>query len=201
LAVYGAGKIDGNARLSVIYLHGKDGTREWGFDDERFGGNFSRVKTLVVKNGGAYFSPDFTNFDKEGSADISALVDQIAQKNGNNGSSNIILACGSMGVQICWSLANKASIRNQLSGIIILGGFPDSGFLRSAYSGAAKPLPLYIAHGSRDPVYDVEALEDFYNALTAKDYPVRMSVFDTGNHGTPVRMIDWRQALNWIMSK
>lgn len=197
LAVYGAGKLDGVARLSLVYLHGKDGTREWGFDDERFGGNFSRLKTLVVKNGGAYYSPDFTDFDGAGLADISALVSQITQKGGGK----VIVACGSMGVQICWSLAKDASARKQISGMVILGGFPDSNFLRAAYSGAAKPIPLYIAHGFRDPVYDVAALEDFYSALKAKDYPVRMTVFDTGNHGTPVRMIDWRQALNWIMSK
>ncbi len=196
-AVYGAGKVDGGARISVIYLHGKDGTREWGFDDERFGGNFNRLKNLLVRSGGAYYSPDFTDFSEAGAQDISALVGEIAQKGGGK----IVLACGSMGVQICWALANQAATLKQLSGIVIIGGFPDSGFLRVAYSGAVQPVPVYIAHGSRDPVYELAALDDFYNALRAKDYPVRMTVFDTGNHGTPVRMIDWRQALNWIASR
>jgi hypothetical protein len=24
--------------------------------------------------------------------------------------------------------------------------------------------------------------------------------FETGTHGTPIRMVDWRQALNWMLS-
>jgi hypothetical protein len=26
-------------------------------------------------------------------------------------------------------------------------------------------------------------------------------LFETGSHGTPVRMTDWRDALNWILER
>ncbi len=195
LGVLGAGKLDAAARLTVVYLHGRDGNRKWGFDDERFGGNFNRLKNLVAAAGGAYLSPDFSGFEARGAADIAALIAARAGKIGP-----VILACGSLGTKICWALADDAGIRKNLAGIVVLGGFPDRNFLRAAYSGAVKPVPVYIAHGSRDPVYAVEAMEDFYNALNVKSYPVRMTVFDTGNHGTPVRMVDWRSAINWLLS-
>jgi len=197
LAVYGIGKVAGGAAMTVIYLHGRDGTRDWGFDDERFGGNFNRAKNLMVENSGAWLSPDFTDFDARGSADIAALIRRQAAL----GAGKIVLACGSLGTKICWSLANQADTRKLLAGIVVLGGFQDRDFVRIAYSSALPPLPLYIAHGSRDPVYSLEGMTDFYQALAVKDYPVRMTVFDTGNHGTPVRMIDWRQALNWILTR
>lgn len=197
LAVHGAGKVEGGARFTVIYLHGKDGNRDWGFDDERFGGNFNRLKNLMVKNGGAYLSPDFTDFETDGLTDIAALLERQSAR----GAGKVVIACGSLGNKLCWSVANNADLRKQVSGLVILSGFPDRDFLRVAYSGAFSALPLYMAHGSRDPVYALEDMEDFYQALKAKDQPARMTVFDTGNHGSPIRMIDWRQALNWILSQ
>ncbi len=197
LTALAAGKFNGGARFTVIYLHGRDGTAEWGFDDERFGGNFNRAKNLMVENGGAWVSANFTNFEIEGTADISVLIDRLHSA----GSGRIILACGSLGTKVCWSIASNEKSRRQISGLVVLGGFPDSGFLRVAYSGVFDPLPVYIAHGSDDPVYDVAAMEDFHNALNAKNQPSRMTVFETGNHGTPVRMIDWRQALNWLLTR
>lgn len=197
LDTHAAGRPDGSSSFTVIYLHGKDGNADWGFDDERFGGNFNRAKNLMIENGGTWLSPNFTNFEEEGAADIAALIDRQTGRGGGK----IVIACGSLGTRLCWSLANNAESRKQISGLVVLGGFPDRDFLRVAYSGALGPMPVYIAHGSRDPVYDVAAMEDFYGALHAKDQPVRMTVFETGNHGTPVRMIDWRQALNWILSR
>lgn len=197
LPILGAGKVDGDARYSVVYIHGKGGTRDWGFDDERFGGNYNRLKNLMVKNGGAYYSPNFTDFDEQGAADIQALITKLFDQR----SGKIVIACGSLGNKICWSIANNPVTLKMISGVVILSGFPDREFLRIAYSDAFTPVPVYIAHGSRDKVYDTAAMDDFYNALQAKNYPARMTVFDTGNHGTPVRMIDWRQTLNWIFSK
>ncbi|MDK1483140.1 hypothetical protein QN226_31390, partial [Sinorhizobium sp. 6-117] len=48
------------------------------------------------------------------------------------------------------------------------------------------------------PFRDLVAL---YRSLKSKDYPTRFVLFETGSHGTPVRMTDWRDALNWIASR
>ena len=46
------GKADGEAKVVVIYLHGQHGDRTLAMEDLRFGGNFNRLKNLMVKNGG-----------------------------------------------------------------------------------------------------------------------------------------------------
>ena len=195
--VFAVGKVTGNSSYTVIYLHGKGGSRKWGFDDERFGGNYNRLKNLMLQNGGAYLSPDFTNFKGDGIADITKLLEQQRR----NTTGPLVLACGSLATKICWAIANSKQGLASLNGIVVLGGFPDRSFLRVAYNVSSVNIPIYIAHGSKDPVYSSSDMIDFYQALKVKDYPVRMTLFDTGNHGTPVRMIDWRQALNWISSK
>lgn len=196
LKALGAGPLGGPAPLAVIYIHGKGGNRKWGFDDERFGGNYNRLKNLVAAIGGIYISPDFTNFNADGYEDIAHLIAQQKALDVKK----IILACGSLGTKICWAMADKKESRAQLDGLVLLGGFTDRDFIRVAYSNSSPAIPLYIAHGSADKVYSRESIEDLYNALRTKDYPVRMTVFDTGNHGTPVRMIDWRQTINWILN-
>jgi hypothetical protein len=31
-------------------------------------------------------------------------------------------------------------------------------------------------------------------------YPTKFMRFETGTHGTPIRMVDWRKALDWMLS-
>jgi hypothetical protein len=78
LEALAAGKLEGNRPFTVIYLHGREGNREWGFDDERFGGNFNRLKYLIVAAGGLYVSPDFRDFEEKGREDIASLVNRFA---------------------------------------------------------------------------------------------------------------------------
>ena len=50
----------GKAKAVVIYLHGRNGSRFQGTNDWMFGGNFNRIKNLMMRNGGVYLSPDFS---------------------------------------------------------------------------------------------------------------------------------------------
>ncbi|MFN3321209.1 MAG: alpha/beta hydrolase, partial [Allorhizobium sp.] len=38
-----------------------------------------------------------------------------------------------------------------------------------------------------------------YQKLRAAGQPTRFTLFETGSHGTPVRMSDWRAMLNWLI--
>ncbi len=194
---FAVGALNGNSKMTVIFLHGRDGSRHIGFSDEKFGGNFNRVKNLMFRNGGIYVSSDFTDFKKEGLKDISALVSHYRPKT----SGKLVIACGSMGSFLCWELVKDKKASAMIDGYVIMGGFPDPSFLASGNltTPAGNP-PIYFAHGSIDNVYNWENIHRYYKALRAKTpgYPVRLSLFDGGKHGTPVRMIDWRVALNWI---
>jgi hypothetical protein len=192
------GNLDGGSKLTMIYVHGRGGNRDWGFDDERFGGNFNRLKNMMLRAGGAYIAPDFTDFEGQGLAELKALIAKYRPLT----SGKLVIACGSLGNSHCWNLALDPQASRQIDGLVVLAGFPDNRFLSSSLVTGGRQIPLVIGHGSWDPDYDYKPMVEFYQSLRAKapDYPVRFLLFETGKHGAPVRMIDWRDTLNWIAS-
>jgi hypothetical protein len=184
------------AKFAVIFVHGRGGNRKLGANDFNFGGNFNRLKNLAADNGGAYLTITAKDFAEKGTADVTALVDYVHQ---NAPGARIVLSCASMGTFICWKITRDPVAVGQLSGMMILGGATDPTFPKSpAY--AAK-LPMFFSHGSIDPVYAATDQIKLYKSLIGENYPTRFVLFQTGNHGTPIRMIDWRGSLNWIFQK
>lgn len=190
------GRTEG-ARFITVYLHGQGGSRKQGIDDFTFGGNFNRIKNLMVENGGLYLSPDFPDFGAAGAAAVAKLIDHYMKKSPQ---ASVFIACGSAGGALCHRIANEAQIVGRLGGILLLGSLWDDGYVRSAAFKAR--VPLFIGQGSRDRVFPVERMEAFYRSIrsAAPGYPVRMVSFESGTHGTPIRMTDWRETLNWMMS-
>jgi len=190
------GRTEG-ASIIVFYIHGHRGSREQGVDDWTFGGNFNRLKNLAVKSGGLYISPDFQGFTGRGAQQIAGLIEHYKARSPN---AKLILSCGSAGGRICYQLAKKDAIAAQMDGIMFLGSFSDNGFLSS--DAFKDRVPIYIGHGSRDYISLVENLEGFYRSIRARDpsYPIKMVRFETGTHGTPIRMTDWRGVINWMLS-
>jgi len=185
------------AKLIVVYLHGQGGSRKQGVDDFTFGGNFNRIKNLTAMAGGVYLSPDFSDFDEKGADQVASLLSVYATA---SPSAPIFIACGSMGGALCWRLARDATIAPRLGGLLLLGSFWDERFLSSA--AFKRRVPVYLGQGSSDTVFPVERMEQFYRLIRQKasDYPVRMIRFETGSHGTPIRMTDWRDTINWMLS-
>lgn len=184
------------AAFTVIFIHGRGGDRRLGANDFSFGGNFNRLKNLALANGGTYYAPSLRSFDAAGVADVAALVRFASVRSGGR---PVVLSCASMGSFICWGIARDGAAGAALGGMMIMGGAADPDFQKSA--GFKAGLPIYFSHGSRDNVYAAEAQVAFYRALKAKGYPARLVLFETGSHGTPVRMTDWRDALNWILDR
>ncbi|MEC9344213.1 MAG: alpha/beta hydrolase [Pseudomonadota bacterium] len=194
------GRLSGGSKMTVIYIHGRGGNRDWGFDNERFGGNFNRLKNLLLNAGGAYVSPDFTDFESEGLADVKALIARFDRVTDGP----LVVACGSLGNSHCWNLMQDANTASRLGGVIVLAGFPDDRFFASpAAQSSSRHVPLVISHGSWDPDYDYKPQLAFFRKLRKRlpAYPVRFVLFETGKHGAPVRMIDWRDTLNWIAAQ
>jgi hypothetical protein len=200
LKYVGAGATKGRASMIVIYLHGQNGTRFQGADDWTFGGNFNRVKNMTVAAGGVYLSPDFSDFEGGGTAEIKALMEDYAARSPG---APIFVACGSYGGKLCWSLARDAEAAAKISGLILLGSLNDPGFLKTAaMKKGGRPIPIFIGHGSRDPIIDWKTQQAFFDSVRKKapGYPIRFVLFQNGNHGTPIRMTDWRETLNWMLA-
>lgn len=193
------GKTEG-AGIIVLYLHGQGGSRKQGVDDFTFGGNFNRLKNLMAGNGGLYLSPDFPDFGDKGAAQVAALIDHYAEQ---SPSAKIFIACGSMGGSLCWKLAARNDTGRRINGLLLLGSLWDESFFSSP--AFRRHVPVFFGQGSHDVVFPVEKQEAFFRAIIAKSkaypYPTRFVRFETGTHGTPIRMTDWRGTLNWMLSK
>ncbi|WP_455271854.1 alpha/beta hydrolase [Rhizobium herbae] len=181
------------AAFSVIFIHGRGGDRRLGANDWSFGGNFNRLKNLAVENGGVYYAPSIRSFDDAGVADIAGLIAYAQQ---HSPGKPVVLACASMGSFICWGLTRNPQAVAALKGMMIMGGPTDPTFSKSA--AYKQKLPVFFSHGGADNVYAVADQIALYRSLKAANYPSRIVLFQTGSHGTPVRMTDWRDALNWI---
>jgi len=194
LDVTRVGQAEG-AAFTVIFIHGRGGDRRLGVNDYTFGGNFNRLKNLAAGNGGTYYSPSVTSFDDKGVADIAALIRYAFDRSSGR---PVILACASMGGFICQGISRDAQAVRYLKGVALLGGPPDPVLPKSAL--AKRKLPIYFAHGGSDSVYKSEDQAAVYRKLKAARYPTRFTLFATGSHGTPIRMVDWRKVLNFLLT-
>jgi len=189
------GKTEGASAI-VMYVHGRRGNRFQGADDGMFGGNFNRIKNLMVRNGGLYLSPGFPNLRNRGAAEAKALLQFYASKSPG---APIFIACGSLGGGICWRLLGDAEASAMLAGALLLGSTNDNDFFKSPPArGAVKKVPIYIGHGTKDIIISWESQKAFFEKVRRElpGYPIRFALFDTGVHGTPIRMTDWRLVLN-----
>ena len=184
--------------VTVIYLYGQGGNRFQGANDNTFGGNFNRLQNLMVRNDGLLLTPDYTDFGSAGTADIAALIRDRKAQNPNTA---LIVACGSMGGGVCWQLADDPAIAAMLDGLFLLGSHGSDSFIGSA--AYQRNVPVYFGHGTLDTVFAPAGQKAFFqNILKANGaYPARFVMFDTGKHGTPIRMVDWRRELNWMLAR
>lgn len=184
-----------NARFIVVYLYGQGGNRRQGMDDFTFGGNFNRIKNLAVRNGGLYLTTDFSDFEEAGARQVASLIALYAA---HSPDAPVFVACGSMGGGICWRLADNERVAPRLGGLLLLGSHWDDKFLSSR--AFRRKVPVFFGHGGDDKVFPVARQEQFFRSILQRvpDYPVRFVRFETGSHGTPIRMSDWRGTLNWM---
>jgi hypothetical protein len=199
----GVGRTDGGARFVVIFLHGGgDGSRFQAVDDWSFGGNFNRLKNLVARNDGVYLSPDFSDFGTQGRNDIKALMKAFAEKSPG---APIMVACTSLSGRLCFDLIADGQSAALLGGILLLGSLVEERQLLASrvFTDPDRHVPIFIGHGSKDTILDWVTQELFFRKVkaAAPDYPIRFDLFVNGLHGTPMRLVDWRGVLNWMIGE
>ncbi|MDX3929421.1 MAG: alpha/beta hydrolase [Shinella sp.] len=184
------------AAFTVIFVHGRGGDRRLGNNDWTFGGNFNRLKNLAMRNGGVYYAPSVRSFDAAGVASVAGL---IALAKAEAPDAPVVLACASMGSFICSGIAREPKSVRDLKGMVVMGGAADGDYAASAAYKAR--LPVVFTHGERDPVYAADDQIKVFRRMREAGIATNFVVFRTGNHGTPVRMTDWRETLNWIFGQ
>lgn len=180
----------------VVFVHGRNGDRRLGLNDWSFGGNFNRLKNLLVRARGQYLTVDGGALGDADAARIGTLLEELKRR---HPSSPLVLACASMGGQICWTLARGPEARS-IDAMILLGSDSTIERFTALQKANGRAMPILVAHGTRDKVYAFDRQLAFFETVRKQSpaYPIRFVGFDGGNHGTPVRMVDWRDALNWI---
>ncbi|WP_188906575.1 alpha/beta hydrolase family protein [Aureimonas endophytica] len=183
---------------TVLFIHGRNGDRRLGMYDRTFGGNFNRLKNLMARAGGLYVTADAGQFAEGDRARVAALIEQLADKPGRP---PLVLACASMGGEFCWDLLARPETAGRIAGIVMLSAnnLPAKVAAMRRAAGARR-IPLLLAHGTRDKVFSWEAAHALYEDLRGASYPVRFVSMTDGNHGTPLRMLDWRLSLNWLFA-
>lgn len=189
------GKGEG-ASFTVIFIHGRGGDRRLGNNDWNFGGNFNRIKNLAVQNGGVYYAPSVPSFDDAGAARISGLILRAKALSPDR---PVILVCASMGSFICARVVRDATAVRSLSGMVLMGGAADGDYAKTPAFKAK--LPVFFTHGDSDSIYAANDQIAVFRKLLKAGIPTRFVLFQTGGHGTPVRMTDWRETLNWIFAQ
>ncbi|MCB1486301.1 MAG: alpha/beta hydrolase [Bauldia sp.] len=190
------GKYQGGAKIVVMYVHGRKGNRGQGANDWMFGGNFNRIKNLMVRNGGVYLSPGFPSLNSRGVAQAKMLLLEYAK---NSPGAPVFVACGSLGGRICWGLAEDDEAAAVIDGYLLMGSTSDDSLFKS--EAFKRRVPVYLGHGTGDIVISWKSQEAFFKKIKQLDpsYPVKFALFNTGSHGTPIRMTDWRLILNWML--
>ena len=183
------------AKFAAIFIHGANGNKDLGVSDVSFGGNFNRLKSLVNRNNGVYYSPS-VELPTSKEQDMFELVKYIRR---NSSDVKIVFICGSAGARVCWSVAHHDETAKNLAGLIFVGGARDDYTYQSSRAYKER-VPLIFSHGSKDKLVPVATYVDQYEAILKSDpnYPVRMEIFEGGKHGTPMRNIDYKESLEWI---
>ena len=190
-----AGKEEG-AAFTVIFIHGRGGDRRLGNNDWSFGGNFNRIKNLAVQNGGVYYAPSVPSFDDGGAARVTGLILRARALSPDR---PVILACASMGSFICARVVRDGTAVKNLAGMVLMGGAADGDYAKTPAFKAK--LPVFFTHGDSDSVYAANDQIAVFRKLLKAGVPARFVLFQTGGHGTPVRMTDWRETLNWLLAQ
>ena len=112
----------------------------------------------------------------------------------------VFLGCASNGGEICWRLASDPATAKAIGGLLFVGGTVGFEFLNTAVA-KSKRIPIYFGHGTSDKIIPWQAPDKFIRSMQnlLPGYPVQFVLFQTGAHGTPIRMTDWRRVLNWML--
>jgi hypothetical protein len=196
----GVGATKGGAKAITVFVHGRGTDRFSGVNDWIHGGNFNRIKNLMMLNGGVYLSPSFPDFETKGVDTVAALVLHNAALSPG---APVILACGSWGAKICWRLVRDPEVGPLVTGLMLFDADTSESFIETAKTlPPEKRLPIHVSNSMGDKIIGWRGQQRFFQAIkdAVPDYPLRFTLFSAGTHGISLRMTDWRLVINWILA-
>jgi phospholipase/carboxylesterase len=126
-------------------------------------------------------------------ADLSALHDEVWERTGI-GPERTVLGGFSMGSVMSYALG-LAGERPTPAGILAFSGFIPTVEGWQADLGSRPNLPVFIAHGRRDPIMDVAFARRAHELLDGAGLPVSYHESDAGHHIDPSHI---PSAIEWL---
>jgi len=179
------------AEISIIWLHGlgADGHDFAPIAPEltaltqlniRFIFPHAPVMPITINNGHEMrawfdiyaFSPN-AKIDSDGIAQSAIRIEQLIEREVTRGiaTHNIFIAGFSQGAAI--ALTTGICYPKPLAGIIALSGYlPEASSILSKANSVNRHIPIFLAHGTKDPILPFALGEATYASLTEAGYPV-----------------------------
>jgi len=184
-----------DAKIVLFYFHGMWGNRHQWINDYSFWWNFNRIQNLMIKNKWVYISTDFKDFTNIGPQEMFLLIKKKMLEYPN---AQIYLSSASSWWTLLWRLMNNNEMKQKIDGIILLGSVTN--LFNTIYD---KNIPIYIGHWTRDPNINYLNKIKFYLRMKNKNpqYPIKVELFQWWVHWTPIRMVNWKSIINWILQQ
>lgn len=178
----------------LLYFHWAWWNKWQWVNNITFWGNFNRVQNLSVLNKWVYITID-VDWSKQWVNNVWLLLQQLHTTYPN---AKIILSAGSKWWEMIWSLLSS-SYNVLINGVIFIGSVLDSS--NSSYTSKFlinNHIPIYIWHWSKDFIPYKEKLV-FLEDIEQQWGIIQVDIFNWWVHWTPIRMINWRDVLEWIL--
>jgi hypothetical protein len=190
------GDLSKPAKMIFVFVHGLGDNRLQGANEKLFGGSFARLRRLLAESDAIYLAPDFSGYGREAAGQVAALIADYA---GRSPGAPVFVGCLSLGGGVCWRLAENAGDAPSLRGVLVFSAPVDRAFLNHLPS---PPVKVYLAIGTKDAFTGWHSEDAFFRDIkaAAPDYPIRLTIFENGEHATAMRLTDWVDVLNWMLA-
>lgn len=177
----------------VIYLHWHWWNKAQWMNDKSFWWNFNRLKNLILENNWIYITTDVDLWLNESLVWHILLIEKLKSEYKN---AKIIIAWASNWWVFLWHLLNSSRINKFIDWAIFLWTILDNS--KSYNFMIQNWIPLYIWHWTHD-FNPYKEKEEFIKIFNEQWWMWQVEIFKNWVHWTPIRMIDWKETINWIL--
>lgn len=186
---------DSEKKLITIYFHWKWWNKTWWINDETFWWNFNRIQNLMIENSWVYITTDTILWD-QWIKDHTKLLEHLKTKYKN---AKIVLIWWSNWWLMLWDLVNNQNSNKFIDWIILAWTvLDDKNQVESTKFLVKNKIPVYIAHWNKDHI-SFWPKETFLKTFLYMWWKWKVVIFNWWIHWTPIRMIDYKEALNWML--
>mgnify|MGYP002011423250 CR=1 FL=1 len=171
-----------SARGVLIYLHGAGGTEDQGLDPRLGGGTFARLFRELDARGWAYVCPR--------DAELDGLVAKLREEHEG---APLYLAGASMGGRQAFAACARAG--HPFAGVILL--CPAMNYQAKGQPPASLPA-TWLVCGDADTISTGPSRELAQDLSRRASPPGRYRELPGGDHGSPLREVDWGAALDLV---